>query len=277
VKLSSEEAKKECYKVTNVEFVVKIIPDEELNVFMDPIENLDKHENLESSSSRETREILRKILIEQDDAREMVAQDFSEIQRRHVLLLSNLKLWYQPHRKKLESSQLYEHFQRYLEKEFVDVKKFEDWVRNIKDYIERKRNCKGRLKFYRESSHRDWINDVLEEALDSIRKMKPKWNKLYVSSAERRELLSAFQSVDFLNRGDLMKEKGSKFRSKILQMSVACVPLVMYISKMRNEVHRKTLTSMELTKLTYHTHIHTHRNLDCEVCLDQLNWVFLKT
>jgi hypothetical protein len=100
VKLSSEEAKKECYKVTNVEFVVKIIPDEELNVFMDPIENLDKHENLESSSSRETREILRKILIEQDDAREMVAQDFSEIQRRHVLLLSNLHLWYQSHPKK---------------------------------------------------------------------------------------------------------------------------------------------------------------------------------
>ena len=231
-------AKQWSSSASSVEYLISTIQDEEVEAFLKHVENKVDNNETKTLSEPCPREKLREIITKDEDARKSVAHDFSEVQRRKVIMRSTLEQWYGSNS---TLSQIYEPVQNYLKdrKTNLDLETFSKWLRNVRDYFTRRKRSMQRLKRRQNTRYKDdcdvSIRDVLREALDSIRKMKSKWSELYVREQEKRELLNAFQVVELFNRADILDCKRSKFQEKMLKMNVTSIPLVMYLIQMRTK------------------------------------------
>ena len=147
------------------------------------MENLDDDKQTKRLGPADTpREKLRGFLSSENaqDERKAVVQDFSEVQRRKVVLRSRLEDWYLQYS---NLSQIYEPIRLEI-KRFSDLATFSEWLRNVRAYFKRRRKSILRIKRRQHTHYKDdcevSIREVLREGLESVRKMKSKWSELYV-------------------------------------------------------------------------------------------------
>ena len=171
-------------KRENVKYMVSIIKDQELDTFLKSMgNNLDDDKETKRLGPADTpREKLRGFLSSENaqDERKAVVQDFSEVQRRKVVLRSRLEDWYLQYS---NLSQIYEPIRLEI-KRFSDLATFSEWLRNVRAYFKRRRKSILRIKRRQHTHYKDDCNvsirEVLREGLESVRKMKSKWSELYV-------------------------------------------------------------------------------------------------
>ena len=167
-KMSSNVARQMSSAPSNVKYIVSMIHDEEMSTFLKSMEhNLDDDKETKRLVPDSPRERLRSYLSSEEaqDARKTVVQDFSEVQRRKVVLRSRLEDWYH---KNSNLSQIYEPVRLQIQKN-SDLDTFSKWLRNVLAYFKRRRRSILRIKRRQHTHYKDDCKVSIREVLREVR------------------------------------------------------------------------------------------------------------